>query len=248
MRGSQRLIAAAVLIVLAGALGGCSGGMANFDPADMLDWLLAEDAMDAGELRDQIVTFIVAGHETVASALTWAWYLLGVYPEYAEKLAVEADEVFGDRRPRFDDLPRLGWASAVYDETLRLYPPGWLITRKAVADDEVLGHHIPAGSLIVISPFLIHRHPASGPDSELFEPGRFLGEAPPRQSGAYLPFGAGPRLCIGREMARAEGALVLSMAAQRFRLQPTSTRPMEAKPLVMLKPRGGLHMTLHERC
>ncbi len=218
------------------------------EPADMLDWLLAEDAMDAGELRDQIVTFIVAGHETVASALTWAWYLLGVYPEYAEKLAVEADEVFGDRRPRFDDLPRLGWASAVYDETLRLYPPGWLITRKAVADDEVLGHHIPAGSLIVISPFLIHRHPASGPDSELFEPGRFLGEAPPRQSGAYLPFGAGPRLCIGREMARAEGALVLSMAAQRFRLQPTSTRPMEAKPLVMLKPRGGLHMTLHERC
>ena len=83
--------------------------------------------------------------------------------------------MFGDRRPRFDDLPRLGWASAVYDETLRLYPPGWLITRKAVADDEVLGHHIPAGSLIVISPFLIHRHPASGPDAELFEPGRFLG-------------------------------------------------------------------------
>ena len=221
------------------------------EPVDMLDWLLVDGTLDEGELRDQIVTFIVAGHETVASALTWAWYLLGSNGEYADKVAAEADAVYGDRRPEFADVSRLAWASAVFDETLRLYPPGWLITRKAIADDEVMGHHVPKGSLIVVSPYLVHRHPAAGAPAHSetleFDPGRFLDGAPARQSGAYLPFGAGPRLCIGREMARVEGALLLSMAAQRFRLEATTDEAARAKPLVMLKPKGGLFMKLRGR-
>jgi cytochrome P450 len=217
------------------------------EPVDMLDWLLAVTDLDESELRDQIVTFIVAGHETVASALTWAWYLLGNDPLIADRLSAEAHEQVPDRRPSFDDLPHLPWAHAVFDEALRLYPPGWLITRKSLVADEVLGHRIPAGSLVIISPYLVHRHDRSDPHVEDFDPSRFLAGAPSPQTGVYLPFGAGPRLCIGREMARAEGALLLSMASRDWRLSPTDPDPVSAQPLVMLKPKGGLRMRLRRR-
>ncbi|MDQ1305144.1 MAG: Cytochrome [Actinomycetota bacterium] len=217
------------------------------EPVDMLDWLLAVSDLGESELRDQIVTFIVAGHETVASALTWAWYLLGKDASAADRLAAEAEARCSDQRPGFDDLPHLPWAHAVFDEALRLYPPGWLITRKSLVADEILGHRLPAGSLVIISPYLVHRHDQGDPSIEDFDPGRFLAGIPSPQTGVYIPFGAGPRLCIGREMARAEGALLLSMASRRWRLASTDPAPARPQPLVMLKPKGGLRMRLRRR-
>ena len=218
------------------------------EPQDMLDVLLADRHIGPRELRDQIVTFIVAGHETVASALTWCWYLLGQHPEAADRLAAEARDVLGDDRlPTFADLPRLAWSSAVFDEALRLYPPGWLITRKALEPDEILGHAVPAGALILISPYLVHRHPAADGGDERFDPARFLGGAPSPATGTYIPFGAGPRLCIGRDMSRAEGAIVLSVLARQFVVSPVPGHVVQANPMVMLKPRGGLPMRVAAR-
>lgn len=217
------------------------------EPVDMLDWLLASADLTESDMRDQIVTFIVAGHETVASALTWAWYLLGTDPAAADRLAAEAEARCADGRPDFDDLPHLPWAHAVFDEALRLYPPGWLITRKSLVADEILGHQLPAGSLVIISPYLVHRHDQSDPQIESFDPGRFLSGIPSPQTGVYIPFGAGPRLCIGREMARAEGALLLSMASRRWQLSAIDPEPARPQPLVMLKPKGGLQMRLRRR-
>lgn len=136
---------------------------------------------------------------------------------------------------------------SVSDESLRLYPPGWLISRKSVAPDEVLGHHLPTGSLVLISPYLVHRHPSAGADRYRFRPDRFADGPPPPVTGAYIPFGAGPRLCIGRDMARVESALMISLLAAKFRLQPTTTSPADVDPMVMLKPRGGLHMQVVAR-
>ncbi|MCB0915939.1 MAG: cytochrome P450 [Actinobacteria bacterium] len=218
------------------------------EPRDMLDVLLADGSMSSAELRDQIVTFIVAGHETVASSLTWAWHLLGAHPEVAQAVAAEADEVLGERvQARFDDLPALGRAAAVFDESLRLFPPGWLISRNALQDDEVLGHHIPAGALVLISPYLVHRHPAADPGELRFDPDRFRNGPPSPVAGTYIPFGAGPRLCIGRDMARAEGTIVIAMLARSFRLTPLPGHAVVANPMVMLKPKGGLPMRLSKR-
>lgn len=219
------------------------------EPQDMLDVLLADGSLTGAELRDQVVTFIVAGHETVASALAWAWYLLGEHPEVADQVAAEAEQVCGDRAPTFADVPQLRWASAVFDEAMRLYPPGWLITRKALAEDTVDGHTIPAGALVLISPFLVHRHPEAndGWDPETFAPQRFLDGPPSPATGVYIPFGAGPRLCIGRDMARAEGTVVLSALARQFRLAPLPGSVVSKNPEVMLKPRGGLPMQVLPR-
>ena len=219
------------------------------EPQDMLDVLLADGSLTSEELRDQVVTFIVAGHETVASALAWAWYLLGEHPQVADQVAAEAEEVLGGRAPTFADLPQLRWASAVFDEAMRLYPPGWLITRKALAEDTVDGHTIPAGALVLISPYLVHRHPEAndGFDPEAFAPQRFLDGPPSPATGVYIPFGAGPRLCIGRDMARAEGAVVLAALARRFRLKPLAGNVVGKNPEVMLKPRGGLPMHVQPR-
>lgn len=217
------------------------------EPVDMLDVLLAADSLSEREVRDQVVTFIVAGHETVASSLTWTWYLLGQHPEIADGLAREADTVYGSRPPSFADVPALTTAMSVSDESLRLYPPGWLISRKSTAPDEVLGHHLPAGALVLISPYLVHRHPSAGADRLEFRPERFADGPPPPITGAYIPFGAGPRLCIGREMARVESALMVSRLAQQFRLQPTTSVPAQVDPMVMLKPRGGLLMRVSAR-
>lgn len=222
-------------------------GPARPEPVDMLDLLLAAEDQDPRILRDQIVTFIVAGHETVASSLTWSWFLLGEHQDVADKVAAEAAEVTGGRAPTFADLPRLKWAQAVFDESLRLYPPGWLISRRALAEDEVSGHRIPAGALVLISPYLVHRHPDVDPAPTEFDPTRFFSGMPSPATGTYLPFGAGPRLCIGREMARAEGAIVLSMLADRFRLSRPPGTEVRANPMVMLKPQGGLPMMVAPR-
>ncbi|MEZ5114884.1 MAG: cytochrome P450 [Candidatus Nanopelagicales bacterium] len=228
-------------------------GRRTADPSepDMLDLLLsARDDTGAGlsrsEVRDQVVTFLVAGHETVASALTWSWALLAEHPEQQERLAAEAHEALGGRFPGVADLPALPYARAVFDEALRLYPPAWLITRRSHEADEVGGRSLPAGSLVILSPWLLHRHPDLWDRPEQFAPERFLGDGVDRRG--FIPFGAGPRLCIGRDFAYVEGVLLLAAVAARYRVDrvPGTPRPV-AEPLVTVRPVAGLPLRLTRR-
>ncbi len=228
------------------------------DPPDMLD-LLQGSSLDRAAVRDEIVTFLVAGHETVASALTWALVLLGTHPDIADRVAREAEEVLGLPAahgsqaldmpdigvPAMDmpniDMPtlaRLRVARAVVDEAMRLNPPAWLITRSTTADMELGGSHVPAGSLVILSPWIVHRHPEAWEDPEAFRPDRFLAGAPeagPAMRAAYIPFGAGPRMCIGRDFAYAEAVLSLAMICRAVRLAPSGP-PVRALPLVTIRP------------
>jgi len=225
-------------------------------PRDMLDLLLAAHDDDGSRLsreqvRDQVVTFIVAGHETVASALTWAWHLLASNPQALTRLREEVDAVRPDGDVCFDDLARLPWTAAVLDETLRLYPPAWLITRRSLAPDVLAGVGVPADSLVIISPWLVHRDAAAWDEPERFDPSRFIGVDGTRRrevlaSSAYLPFGAGPRMCIGRDMALLEGVLVLASLAAQVELQPVGPPP-RALPLVTIRPADGLPMRVRMR-
>jgi len=220
-------------------------------PTDMLDLLIAaRDDTGAGltvpEIRDQVVTFIVAGHETVASALTWAWSLLALHPDIQKDLQDESDAVLGGRPATFADYGRLPLARAVLDEALRLYPPAWLITRKSLGADELGGHEIPESALVILSPWLLHRHPDVWTRPEAFRPDRFLsGEA---DRTAFIPFGAGLRQCIGRDFAYVEGTLMLASIAGRYTLTfPDGARPPRAEPLVTVRPVGGLPLRVTRR-
>lgn len=229
--------------------------LADGEPArDMLDLLLAtrdDDGrtLSSREVRDQVVTFIVAGHETVASALTWAWSLLASHPEAADQVRAEASALPG--RPTFDDLASLPYTAAVMDETLRLYPPAWVITRRALEDDVLGGVAVAANALVIISPWLVHRNAAVWDRPEEFDPTRFLDGSGARRrdvvaSSAYLPFGAGPRLCIGRDMALLEGTLVLASLAREVAFHAVGAAP-RAVPLVTVRPEGGLPLRVRLR-
>ena len=225
-------------------------------PRDLLDLLLAAHGDDGvtlspRQVRDQVVTFVVAGHETVASALTWAWQLLATHPDVLEQVRAEACAVLGDRTATFDDLPRLPLTAAVFDEVLRLYPPAWLVTRRSLDADELAGVAVPADALVIISPWIVHRDPQAWPSPERFDPARFLDGTGARRRDvaaipAYLPFGAGPRLCIGRDMALLEGVLVLASLVARIDLEPVGPPP-RALPLVTIRPEHGLPMRVRVR-
>jgi cytochrome P450 len=216
-------------------------------PADMLDLLLAGGVLDDRAVRDEVVTFVVAGHETVASALTWAWHLLSQAPDVDAALAAEAAAVLGDRPVAVADLPRLPLARQVVDETLRLFPPAWLITRKARQPDVLAGHEIPAGALVIVSPWLVHRHHSAWADPERFDPARFAGPLDPVRRGAYLPFGAGPRMCIGKDFALVEATLLLASLSREFALRPAPGGHVRPVPLVTVRPEGGLPMVVERR-
>ena len=224
---------------------------------DVLGLLLA--AQDAGvlspaEVRDELVTMVIAGHETVASAMTWALHLLSTHPDVAERLAAELDAAADPTEESSGDsildpmgrLARLPYTRAVFDEALRLYPPAWLITRRAAMADEVAGVPVAAGTLIVISPWLLHRRPQSWPDPERFDPERFLDErgTVARPRGDYLPFGLGPRLCIGRDIARLEGPLLLAVLLRGRRVLPTRRSSPTVDALITVRPHGGLPLRL----
>ena len=220
---------------------------------DLLGLLLANaDAVSSGslraeqELRDQVVTLIVAGHETVASALTWAWWLVAGDSDVQDRLSRESRQVLGGRSATLADYPRLTYARAVLDETLRLYPPAWVVTRRVLADDELAGVAVPAGALVIVSPYALHRNPRVWTAPEVFDPARFLdqGRAAPRT--AYLPFGAGPRMCVGREFALVEGVLLLAAVAGRFRLVRRPGQRVRPDALVTVRPKGGLQLVLHK--
>lgn len=217
---------------------------------DMLGLLLSVQVDDGrglsvAQIRDQLVTFIVAGHETVASALGWAWGLLAHHPEVADRVAAEADEVAGERPVAFSDYADLPFTKAVVEETLRLYPPAWLITRRAEHDDVIDGTHVPSGALIIMSPWLLHRHPQLWEDPESFRPERFLADVP---RFAHLPFGAGPRLCIGRDFSYVESVMMIAELARRFVVLPPNDAELpEGDPLVTIRPRGGMPLEVRER-
>lgn len=224
---------------------------AQFRTHDMLDMLMEVrdengQGLSGEEIRNQMVTFIVAGHETVASALTWAWALLADHPEEQESLHEELSQIVRDAPLTIDDYPRLVRTRAVFDEALRLYPPAWLITRKALAFGELAGRKVPAGSLVIMSPWLLHRHPSLWSTPEEFRPSRFIDEDVDRSS--FLPFGAGPRMCIGRDFAYLEGVLMLARLASRFQVSyPAGAGVPAMDPLVTIRPAGGLKLRITRR-
>jgi cytochrome P450 len=222
--------------------------------ADLLGLLLAggsaggDPATQDREVRDQVVTLIVAGQETVASALTWAWWLVAGSPQVAERLAEESDRVLAGRTATLADYPNLPYARQVLDESLRLYPPAWVLTRRVLEDDVLAGSPVPAGALVIVSTYALHRHPGVWDRPEAFDPDRFSVQGRTEAArGAYLPFGSGPRMCVGRDFALVEGVLLLAAIAGRFRLERLPGQTVRPDPLVTIRPRGGLPLRLRPR-
>jgi cytochrome P450 len=198
------------------------------------------EGLNDRQLRNETITFLLAGHETTANALTWTFYLLSRHPDVEGQLREELSHVLSGRAPTLEDLPRLVYLERVVKESMRLYPPIWIIERRVIADDVVGGYRLPAGSAVVIAPYALHRHPAFWERPESFEPARFENRPPE----AYIPFGAGPRYCIGREFATLETQLIIAMVVQGFRLRLVPEHPVEPWPGITLRARHGLLMTL----
>ncbi len=232
-----------------GSAGPVSAAGPGAVPQDLLGLLL--QAQDAGvltgtEVRDELVTMIIAGHETVASSLTWTLALLADDPRVQDRLHAELDLVLAGGSPGWDDLPALPYLRAVVRESLRLYPPAWVITRRAVGPDLVAGVRVPAGTLIILSPWLLHRRSEDWPQPLRFDPERFLVDAGRRDG--YLPFGAGPRLCIGRDLALMQATLVLAQLLREHQVRrPPGTAAPAVDALVTLRPKGGLPLVISSR-
>lgn len=218
-------------------------------PFDLLSMLIdardrtTGEAMNDRQLLDEVMTLIIAGHETTASALTWTWYLLSRHPDAAARMQREVRSLPDDMPMSVDTLQQLGYTRQVIEESLRLYPPGWLLTRKAVAADEIGGYTIDAGSHVFVSPYMVHRNPAFWPDPERFDPERFAtGADEGRHMCAYIPFGAGPRRCIGEQLALLEMQIHFFVMAREFELAYLGDAPPALEPQVNLRPREVIHM------
>ncbi len=198
--------------------------------------------LDDSQLRNETITFLLAGHETTANALTWIFYLLSQHPEVERRLAEEITTVLGGRTPTLEDVPKLAYTKMVIQESMRLYPPIWIIERRVIEEDIIGGYTLPAGSAVVISPYALHRHPEFWERPEEFDPSRF--QSPP--PAAYIPFGAGPRFCIGNEFAMLEAHLITVMVMQAFQLRLVPGHPVEPLPDITLRSKHGMMMTLHE--
>ncbi len=204
--------------------------------------------MEPREIRDQVVTIFMAGHETTALALTWTWYLLSQHPAEEAKFHAELDRVLGGREPRFEDLAQLRYTRMVLEESMRLYPPAHTMSREALADDEIEGHRVAKGSVVSIVPWVIHRHRLLWDRPDVFDPERFAPDrAAMRPRFAYIPFGGGPRICIGAGFAMTEALIILAMLGQRFRLRLVPDATVEPVGLITLRPRHGLPMMLERR-
>ncbi len=199
--------------------------------------------LDDGELRDEVITLLIAGHETTANALTWLWYLLAENPEVGERVRQELGKVLGGRPPTAQDLPRLVFTSMVIQEALRIYTPIWAIVRRAVHDNELGGFRIPAGSRVVLSPYATHRHPEFWDSPEEFRPERF---APERVADlhpyAYIPFGGGGRVCIGQHLATLEALVITAVLAQTWRTRLVPGFSVEMDPGITLRAKHGMRM------
>lgn len=224
------------------------------DVDDLLSMLMAARDEETGEglsdreLRDQALTIIGAGYETTTQALTWMWYLLARHPEVEARLHTELDEVLCGRSPEFDDLPRLPYTLMIFQEAMRLYPPAWMLSRTAIADDEVDGLRIPAGAEVLILTYVTQRRPDHWLDPETFDPENFSSHrSKERHRFAYLPFGGGPRQCIGNNFALMEAQLITAAVGQRYRLRLLNDREILPEPSVTLRPKGGMPMIVVPR-
>ncbi|MFY0562346.1 cytochrome P450 [Archangium lansingense] len=218
---------------------------------DLLATLMAVQDADTGErmtdtqLRDEAMTIFLAGHETTANALAWMWHLLAQHPEVEARARAEAEAVLGGRAPTAEDLPRLRYLTQVFEETMRLYPPAWIMARQPVKEDVLAGVRLTPTprTIVAISAYALHRNPKLWPEPERFDPERFSPEqSAQRPRLAYLPFGGGQRLCIGNNFALMEATLITAAVLQRFRLRAVPGHTVEPEPLVTLRPKGGLPM------
>ena len=208
---------------------------------DLLSALLR--GLDGPALRDELVTFLLAGHETTANALVWTFHLLGRHPAVAARLHGELESALGGRAPALEDLPRLAYPRMVLDEAMRLYPPVWVVDRNAIAADVIGGFRIRPRTLVMLSQYVTHRHPTFWPEPERFDPERFAPAAVrQRPRFAYFPFAGGPRSCIGGQLALTEATLLLACLAGRFALSPVAGQPVEPNPSVTLRPRRAVPM------
>ena len=223
------------------------------DTGDLLSMLLhardeSGNGMSDEQLRDEVMTIVMAGHETTALALSWTFYLLSKHPEVEAKLAAELEEVPGGRAPTVEDLPKLTYTDAVIKESMRLYPPAWAIGREALEDCEIGGYYVPARTQLFISQYVVHHLPRSFEDPDAFDPDRWaegLENRIPKY--AYFPFGGGPRLCIGQPFAKMEATLLLATIARNFKLELVSGQRVTPQPSITLRPKQGIKMRLEER-
>jgi cytochrome P450 len=224
------------------------------DPGDFLSMLLSARDEETGEgltdlgLRDEVMTILIAGHETSSTALSWTWYLLSQHPEAEEKMHRELDTVLAGRPPEIGDLANLPYTTNVFNEALRLYPPAYVIGRKALLEDRIGGYEIPRGANVYLVPYVTHRRADLWERPLAFEPERFDEErSRGRPQYAYIPFGGGPRRCLGDTFADTESRLILATIGQRYRPVLCADQPVEPKPLVTIRPRHGLRMKLESR-
>ncbi len=248
----------------AGGVGGAGGAGEAGSPGaeeDLLGLLMSArdertgQPMSRSQLRDELMTFIAAGHETTANGLAWMWYLLSLNPLARDRLLAEVDGELGGRPPGADAAERLPWTKACFQETMRLYPPVWHVQRQALDDDVLDGHPIPAGSVVLVSTWTTHRDPAVWPNPGGFDPRRFLdgggggagAGAAARPRHAYLPFGGGRRVCVGAGFAMMEAVILAAMIAQRYTLDLDPAAKVVLDPTITLRPLHGLAMTAHPR-
>ena len=218
---------------------------------DLVAWLSAGapegDGATDRYLRDHFVTFLLAGHETTALALTWSLHLLAQHPEAEATVEAEVDRALAGSATE-DALPRLDYTRRVVEETLRLYPPLWMLGRRALRDVEIAGYRVPVGSLVLASPYIMHRDPRHFAEPLRFDPDRWDGlEGGRSRPLAYFPFGLGARRCIGEQFALTEAVIALATITRRWRLRPLSRAPVKVEPLLTLRPRGGLPMQITAR-
>jgi enediyne biosynthesis protein E7 len=221
---------------------------------DVLTRLIASTAEESDRrvgdrrMRDELVTLLLAGHETTASTVGWTLDLVSRHPEVADRLHEEAVSVYGERRPSYADLTDLRYTHMVLQEAMRLHPPVWILPRRAVAADEVGGYHVPAGAEVLICPYTLHRHPRYWPDPDHFDPERFDPDVPVnRPRYAHIPFGAGPRFCVGNHLGMMEAAFVISTLMRDLKLTRVPGFRVRPEPMMSLRLGGGLPMFVHDR-
>ncbi|MFN9457022.1 MAG: cytochrome P450 [Acidobacteriota bacterium] len=224
------------------------------NPDDLLSMLMnARDpegddhAMSDKQVRDEALTLFLAGHETTATALAWTWYLLAQHLDAEAALHAELAHVLGDRLPTFDDLPRLRYTQQIFAESMRLYPPAWAIGRMAREPLELGGYTLPAKSIVLLSPYLMHRNPRFWPDPDRFDPARWADGDFYKRDFTYFPFGGGPRICVGERFAWMEGALLLAVIAQRWRFRLEPGHRVERKALITLRAKNGIKVIAQAR-
>jgi cytochrome P450 len=223
------------------------------DRGDLLSMLMRAHGNERGvshdELRDYLIAMFSAGHETTAYTLVWAWIMLAKHPAVEAALWEELDRVLGGRPPTAEDLPQLVYTNMIIKETLRLYPTGWMLFPRETTEDVVLGgYSITKGSIIYVSPYVLHRDERYFPDPERFHPERFRGGAEKQlPRGAYIPFGLGPRVCMGQHFATMEAVLTLATVAQRYRVMLLGNERLIASGKIALRPPPGVKVKVIAR-